>query len=310
MTWQCDRSYEVCCRRARDPACRAMRGAPPRLRRHLSQMEMVEEGKGANKRMAEGEAESPTASPASPVPSPLPEPAEFAPAECAEVGVPWRGVTPRRLERLPCGALLCASQGSVVHFVGDALVNAANRGCLGGGGVDGAVNEAGGRRLEEARHALPLVGPYTRCPTGQAKLTIGGALDVRFVIHAVGPDYRSYDEQQEADELLVSAYRSAMQLAAERQLKTVAFSLISASIFRGDKPLLELLRLSVRCVRQHAYAGLEEVHLVAFTAREIDALVDACTAEGGETEEAEPQAEGAELPEPLAAPEAPVAADE
>ena len=95
----------------------------------------------------------------------------------------------------------------------------------------------------------------------------------------------------------------------------MAFSLISASIFRGDKPLLELLRLSVRCVRQHAYAGLEEVHLVAFTAREIDALVDACAAEVGEIEEAEePQAEDAKLPEadlpPPAAPEAPVAAAE
>ena len=282
----------------------SMRGAPPRLR---FTHKMMDEGMGANKRKAEEEAASPV--------HPLPEPAEpeLAPAECAEVGVPWRGVTPRRLERLPCGALLCASQGSVVHFVGDALVNAANRGCLGGGGVDGAVNDAGGRRLEEARRALPLVAPYTRCPTGQAKLTIGGALDVRFVIHAVGPDYCSYEEEQEADELLVSAYRSAMQLAAERQLKTVAFSLISASIFRGDKPLLELLRLSVRCVRQHAYAGLEEVHLVAFTAREIDALVDAFAAEGGEIE-SQPQAEDAELPEadlpPAAASEAPVAAAE
>jgi len=75
----------------------------------------------------------------------------------------------------------------------------------------------------------------------------------------------------------------------------------------------------VRCVRQHAYAGLEEVHLVAFTAREIDALVDACAAEVGEIEEEieeaeEPQAEDAKLPEadlpPPAAPEAPVAAAE
>jgi hypothetical protein len=63
-----------------------------------------------------------------------------------QVGVPWRGVTPQRIDVLPSGALFVVSQGSVVRFRGDALVNAANRGCLGGGGVDGAVNDAGGRR--------------------------------------------------------------------------------------------------------------------------------------------------------------------
>jgi len=233
-----------------------------------------------------------------------PEPAELlSPAEeslkTAEppaqprAGKDWRGVNVRRVYDLRDGAVLCVSQGSVVRFKGDALVNAANRGCLGGGGVDGAVNDAGGWKLEEARRRLPLVAPYTRCPTGEARLTIGGDLSVRFVIHAVGPDYRSFDEEAEADECLASAYRSAMLIAAEQRFETVAFSLISAAIFRGDASLESVLRIAVDVLRAQAYPGLKEVHLVAFTRPELVALLDA--AEAAELD--------ASLPEqPLAAP--------
>ncbi len=232
--------------------------------------------------------------------------------ESPAVGVVWRGVTPRRIDVLPCGALLCASQGSVVHFCGDALVNAANRGCLGGGGVDGAVNDAGGWKLEEARRALPLVAPYTRCPTGDAKLTVGGDLAVSHVIHAVGPDYRGYDDEAEADALLASAYQRSLEVAREQKFETVAFSLISAAIFRGDKPLLDVLRLAVRTVRQHAYPGLREVHLVAFTPAETRALVQAAEEAAAEAEAApelaaQPQQE---QPQQQTAEQAPPAADD
>jgi hypothetical protein len=115
------------------------------------------------------------------------------------VGTAWRGVLPAFIAPLSCGAVFVVSQGSVVRFRGDALVNAANRGCLGGGGVDGAVNDAGGFLLEHARRALPIVSaPYIRCPTGEAKLTVGGALRVRFVIHAVGPGAEAVSREPSA----------------------------------------------------------------------------------------------------------------
>merc|ERR1719193_167112 len=90
------------------------------------------------------------------------------------------------------GGFIVASAGSVVNFAGNAIVNAANQGCLGGGGVDGAISSAGGRALYEARSKLPLVDGKgaVRCPTGEARLTIGGNLKANYCIHAVGPNYR------------------------------------------------------------------------------------------------------------------------
>jgi O-acetyl-ADP-ribose deacetylase (regulator of RNase III) len=231
------------------------------------------------------------------------------------VGAPWRGVTPRRIDALPGGALLVCSQGSVVPFAGDAIVNAANTGCLGGGGVDGAINDAGGWKLEDARYALPVVRRGVRCPTGDARITIGGDLAASWVIHAVGPDFRSFDSDEEADELLASAYAASMRLAQEKQLRSVAFSLISASIFRGHRKLSDVLGIAVRSLRAHAYPGLQEVHLVAFTPVELRGLLNAAAAaaeapEAAEAAEAAPTAAAgaAAAPEAAAAEAAPAAA--
>ena len=85
------------------------------------------------------------------------------------------------------GAKVSIAQGSVVEYSGTAIVNAANEGCIGGGGVDGAVNRKGGEALIEARVALPIVsGGSIRCPTGQSKTTSAGDLECQWVIHAVG----------------------------------------------------------------------------------------------------------------------------
>ena len=203
------------------------------------------------------------------------------------LGEPWRGLIPRRVDSLPCGALLIISQGSVIDFTGDALVNAANEYCLGGGGVDGAVNAAGGWRLQDARYALPLVpagdgagGGLVRCPTGTAVATIGGDLAVDTVIHAVGPDYRMFTrEPKVGDALLESAYKSALQVARSRQVTTLASSLLSSAIYRGKRPLLHVLRIAVRAVRDTAGNGLREVHLVAFTQDELETLLLAADAE-------------------------------
>ena len=101
---------------------------------------------------------------------------------------------------------------------------------------------------------------------------------MRFVIHAVGPDYRACDDDEEGDELLAAAYRSAMLLAEENGFEALAFSLISASIFRGDRSLKAVLQLAVKTVCAHVYPALKEVHLVAFTESELRACLFAAAA--------------------------------
>lgn len=111
--------------------------------------------------------------------------------------------------------------GSVVDFTGDAIVNAANEGCLGGGGVDGAVTSRGGRALQSARQALPVVaGRSTRCKTGSAVATASGGLACKKkVIHAVGPNYSQgcnfsdMGQVKSFDSLLSSAYGSSVRVA-------------------------------------------------------------------------------------------------
>ena len=184
------------------------------------------------------------------------------------------------VERLAVGSLphgkLNAAKGSVVDYTGCAIVNAANEGCLSGGGVDGAITSAGGAPLAEARRSLPIVdtdgGGLVRCPTGNAKTTIAGELGCEWVVHAVGPNYREYETDGQADALLYSAYRSAMLEARKKRLPNLAFSLISAGIFRGSRSLHEVLLIGMLAISAATYEGLQDVFLVGFTAKEVAAL--------------------------------------
>lgn len=175
----------------------------------------------------------------------------------------------------PTCRLMC-SRGSVVDFAGDAIVNAANRGGLGGGGVDGAINARGGPELQEARKQLPVLNEYgDRIPTGEAQATIGGALPAKWVIHAVGPIYWESEgnpDFSKSDELLRKAYASSLQVAQEKDVKTLGFALLSAGVFRGDRSLDQVLEIACQAVKDNVYEGLEEVHLIAFTDVEDEEL--------------------------------------
>ena len=179
-------------------------------------------------------------------------------------------------------------QGSVLDYTylpkksASAIVNAANEEMLGGGGVDGAISKAGGRQLYMDRRDVPQVRPGVRCPTGEARITgpndSYGSLNTPYVVHAVGPNYHAYAEEEEADELLASAYKSALDCGKHVKLEGIAFCLLSAGIFRGSRTLEEVLRIGLKSICGYeGYDELKEVVVCGFTNNELDALVHICT---------------------------------
>jgi O-acetyl-ADP-ribose deacetylase len=155
--------------------------------------------------------------------------------------------------RLPSFDRIALEQGDISRFRAAAIVNAANRSLLGGGGVDGAIHRAGGPAiLEECR----LLGG---CETGDAKATGAGRLPARYVIHAVGPVWQ--DGRHGEDELLASCHRRSLELAAALGCRTVAFPAISTGVYRF--PLDRAAKISIEAVQQ-AMAEHPEVEEARF----------------------------------------------
>lgn len=129
-------------------------------------------------------------------------------------------------------------EGDITLQDTEAIVNAANSRLAGGGGVDGAIHRAGGPEImEECRK----IGG---CPTGEARITTGGRLKARYVIHTVGPVYRGGTKGEA--ELLASCYRNSLEIARERELKSIAFPSISTGAY--GYPIEDAARIAIKTV--------------------------------------------------------------
>lgn len=144
--------------------------------------------------------------------------------------------------QLKCGeCLIELVQGDITQQSVDAIVNAANSALAGGGGVDGAIHDAGGPALmEETRRRYP-----DGCPTGSAVATEGGNLPARYVLHAVGPIWGG-GVRGERD-LLQSTFRTCLELARNLGCRSVAFPAISAGAFGYPMDLAAEDALGVVC---------------------------------------------------------------
>ncbi len=168
--------------------------------------------------------------------------------------------------------------GDITRIGVDAIVNAANERLLGGGGVDGAIHRAAGPGLLAACLNLPEIRPGVRCPTGEARITLGFDLPARHVIHTVGPIW--YGGERGERELLASAYRSVLALTAPHGIRSVAFPAVSCGVF--GFPLEAACTIAVRELGAALDAGLalDAVRLVAFDARTHAAMTAALVAFG------------------------------
>jgi O-acetyl-ADP-ribose deacetylase len=117
--------------------------------------------------------------------------------------------------------------GDITRQPTDAIVNTANSGLMGGGGVDGAIHRAGGSSiLEECRQIVIRQG---QLPAGKAVITTGGNLPAQHVIHTVGPIWRGGSNNE--SQLLASAYRESLRLAEKHKLKSISFPSISTGAY-------------------------------------------------------------------------------
>jgi len=146
--------------------------------------------------------------------------------------------------------------GDITTLEVDAIVNAANKTLLGGGGVDGAIHKAAGKGLLEECRTLG------GCETGQSKMTNAYNLPCKKVIHTVGPVW--YGGNHNERELLASCYDTAMKLAEDNHLRSIAFSCISTGVY--GFPKAEAAPIAIQVLTKHIEEGFDgEVIVCCFT---------------------------------------------
>ena len=177
-------------------------------------------------------------------------------------------------------SILDLVEGDITQQKVDAIVNAANEGLAGGGGVDGAIHRAGGPEI------MAECRKIGRCPTGSAVITTGGRLPARRVIHTVGPIWQGGSHGE--PNLLASAYRSSLQLAERNNLRTVAFPSISTGIY--GYPIGQAARVALRAVAEYLKGdtAIEMVRFVLFGQSALDVYTQALDELAGRDEAINP----------------------
>ena len=153
--------------------------------------------------------------------------------------------------------------GDITREAVDAIVNAANSGLLGGGGVDGAIHRAGGPEILAACRKIRESEYPNGLPTGKAVITTGGRLPARYVIHTVGPIYGQHGGEEAR--LLGACYENSIALAAAHSLETIAFPAISTGVYGYPKDEAARVSLAAIELALAAHAGIKEVRLVFFS---------------------------------------------
>lgn len=149
-------------------------------------------------------------------------------------------------------------QADITKLEVDAIVNAANRTLLGGGGVDGAIHRAAGSNLRIECQALG------GCVPGAAKITKGYQLPAKYIIHTVGPIWHGGDKNEA--QVLASCYRESLKLAVEHNIKSIAFPAISCGLY--GYPIEQAVRIAVNEVKNFLANDqiIEKVYFVCFNA--------------------------------------------
>ncbi|HME05730.1 MAG TPA: O-acetyl-ADP-ribose deacetylase [Bryobacteraceae bacterium] len=157
--------------------------------------------------------------------------------------------------------------GDITQIRVDAIVNAANSGLHGGGGVDGAIHRAGGSSImRELNEIRPRIGS---CPAGDAVVTGAGSLPAQYVFHAVGPIY--HDGHHDEPAQLKSCYERCLELAEERDIRSISFPAISTGAY--GYPPAEAANIALHTVADHLESterGVREVLFVLFDQGSFD----------------------------------------
>lgn len=150
--------------------------------------------------------------------------------------------------------------GDITGIPADVIVNAANSGLMGGGGVDGAIHRAGGPVIHAA--CMKIVAEKGGCPAGEAVITGAGNLPAKYVIHTVGPVWRGGHAGE--DELLKRAYRNSLLLALENGARTVSFPNISTGVYGFPKERAAQIAVKEVKLFLEEHSGIDEVLFVCF----------------------------------------------
>ena len=166
---------------------------------------------------------------------------------------------------------LTVKVGDITRETTDAIVNAANRNLLGGGGVDGAIHAAGGPEILRACREIRATTHPGGLPTGEAVITPGGDLAAPFVIHTVGPIYGEHAGRE--PQLLAACYENSIALAAARGLHTLAFPAISTGIYGYPKELAARVARTAIDAALARHPAIREVRLVFFSEADADTFM-------------------------------------